>query len=140
MFCLSSVSDSMESIEKDYVLVNANSTLIETFSYHLGTSLQLHSTTKASTSTPKQNEQDRTTMHTKELVAGSLGVIGSSQNHGSVSCASTILREVQGLSILHPSTRLHLLHQYIQLLSELSQEKVCLLYWVHILETLYFFL
>ncbi|KAF3439775.1 hypothetical protein FNV43_RR18053 [Rhamnella rubrinervis] len=121
------VSDSMEYIEKDYVLVTANSTLIETLSYHLETSLQIRSTTRASTCAPKQNEQDITDMQTKEPVASSVGVIESSHNHGSVllptSCASTILREVQGLSILHPSTRLHLLLQYVQVLSELSQEK-----------------
>lgn len=115
---ISSVSDSMEYIEKDYVLVNANSTLIETLSYHLETSPQIRSTTRASTCDPKQNEQDITDMQTKETgkepVASSVGVIESSQNHGSV---------------LLPTScgRLHLLHQYVQVLSELSQEKVCLL-------------
>ncbi|KAH7519417.1 hypothetical protein FEM48_Zijuj08G0033900 [Ziziphus jujuba var. spinosa] len=121
------VSDSMECIEKEYVLVNAHSTVIETFSYHLETSLQVSSTTRASRLAPKPNEQDVPVMQTAELAASTVGVTGSSQNQGSVmlhtSGASTMLREVQGLSTLHPSTRLHLLHQYIQVLSELSQEK-----------------
>lgn len=128
---LSPVSDSMECIEKEYVLVNAHSTVIETFSYHLETSLQVSSTTRASRLAPKPNEQDVPVMQTAELAASTVGVTGSSQNQGSVllhtSGASTMLREVQGLSTLHPSTRLHLLHQYIQVLSELSQEKVSFL-------------
>lgn len=136
---LSPVSDSMECIEKDYVLVNARSSVIETFSYHLETSLQVNSTTRASTLAPKLNEQDVLDMQTAALAANSVGVTESLLNQGSVllptSSASTILREVQGLSILHPSTRLQLLHQYVQVLSELSQEKVCLLT-VHIMESL----
>ncbi|XP_048421594.1 serine/threonine-protein kinase ATG1a isoform X2 [Pyrus x bretschneideri] len=114
------VSDSMESIEKDYVMVNS-------FSYYLESSLQHHSTTRASISASKQHHHDKTVlMKTEEQAASSVGV-ESSQTSGSAtlpaSCESTLLLEVQGLSILHPSTRVHLLHQYAQVLADLSQEK-----------------
>ncbi|XP_061996304.1 serine/threonine-protein kinase ATG1a [Rosa rugosa] len=121
------VSDSMESIEKDYVMVNSHFASMESFSYYLEHSLQLDSTTRASICASKQKDHGiPRVIKTEELAAGSLGV-GSSQTQGSViepaSCASTLLLEVQGLSILHPSTRLHLLHQHAQVLADLSQEK-----------------
>ncbi|RXH94158.1 hypothetical protein DVH24_023842 [Malus domestica] len=114
------VSDSMESIEKDYVMVNS-------FSYYLESSLQHHSTMRASISASKQHHHDKTVlMKTEEQAASSVGA-ESSQTSGSAtlpaSCESTLLLEVQGLSILHPSTRVHLLHQYAQVLADLSQEK-----------------
>ncbi|PON78931.1 Serine/threonine protein kinase [Parasponia andersonii] len=121
------VSDSMESIEKEYVLVNANFALSESISYYLETSLKHNFKTGVSTNSQKQNEQGRPVIQAKELAASSSGV-ESSPKHGPdllpTSIPSTILREVQGLSILHPSTRLQLLHQYVQVLTELSQEKI----------------
>lgn len=124
----SPVSDSMESIEKDYVMVNPHFASMESFSYYLETSLQLKSTTRASISGSKQNDHDiSVAKKTEEQATSSIGV-ESSQTCGSAksstSCGSTLLLEVQGLSILHPSTRLHLLHQYAQVLADLSQEKV----------------
>ncbi|XP_021822668.1 serine/threonine-protein kinase ATG1a isoform X1 [Prunus avium] len=121
------VSDSMESIEKDYVMVNPHFASMESFSYYLETSLQLKSTTRASISGSKQNDHDiSVAKKTEEQATSSIGV-ESSQTCGSAksstSCGSTLLLEVQGLSILHPSTRLHLLHQYAQVLADLSQEK-----------------
>ncbi|XP_008244197.1 PREDICTED: serine/threonine-protein kinase ATG1a isoform X2 [Prunus mume] len=121
------VSDSMESIEKDYVMVNPHFASMESFSYYLETSLQLNSTTRASISGSKQNDHDiSVAKKTEEQATSSIGV-ESSQTCGSAksptSCGSTLLLEVQGLSILHPSTRLHLLHQYAQVLADLSQEK-----------------
>ncbi|BFG22309.1 hypothetical protein CerSpe_085830 [Prunus speciosa] len=121
------VSDSMESIEKDYVMVNPHFASMESFSYYLETSLQLKSTTRASISGSKQNDHDiSVAKKTEEQATSSIGV-ESSQTCGSAksptSCGLTLLLEVQGLSILHPSTRLHLLHQYTQVLAELSQEK-----------------
>ncbi|XP_034202883.1 serine/threonine-protein kinase ATG1a isoform X2 [Prunus dulcis] len=121
------VSDSMESIEKDYVMVNPHFASMESFSYYLETSLQLNSTTRASISGSKQNDRDiSVAKKTEEQATSSIGV-ESSQTCGSAksptSCESILLLEVQGLSILHPSTRLHLLHQYAQVLADLSQEK-----------------
>lgn len=122
------VTDSMESIEKSYVLVNAHFASTEAFSYYLGTSLQDKSTTRVSVCPSRKNDWDlAVAMPTMELADGSLGCPASAQSHGSnplvASSSSSILREVQGLTILHPSTRLHLLHQYVQALGELSQEK-----------------
>ncbi|ONI23651.1 hypothetical protein PRUPE_2G200500 [Prunus persica] len=121
------VSDSMESIEKDYVMVNPHFASMESFSYYLETSLQLNSTTRASISGSKQNDRDiSVAKKTEEQATSSIGV-ESSQTCGSAksptSCESILLLEVQGLSVLHPSTRLHLLHQYAQVLADLSQEK-----------------
>lgn len=125
---VSAVSDSMESIEKDYVMVNSHFASMESFSYYLEHSLQLDSTTRASIGASKQKDHGiPRVIKTEELSANSVGV-GSSQTRGSAivpaSCASTLLLEVQGLSILHPSTRLHLLHQHAEVLADLSQEKV----------------
>lgn len=125
---VSPASDSMESIEKDYVMVNSHFASMESFSYYLESSLQLDSTTRASICAAKQKDHDiPAVLKTEELAAGSVGA-GNSQTRESVivpaSCASTLLLEVQGLSILHPSTRLHLLHQHAQVLADLSQEKV----------------
>ena len=119
---VSTVSDSMESIEKDYVMVS-----MENLSYYLEHSLQLDSATRASICASKQNDHGiPLVIKTDELADSVSG--GSLQTRGSVvvpaSCASTLLLEVQGLSILHPSTRLHLLHQHAQVLADLSQEKV----------------
>lgn len=119
----------MESIEKGYVLVNAHCASMDAFSYYLGTSLQDKSTTRVSVCPSRKNDWDlAVAMPTVELADSSLGCPASAQSHGSnllvASSASSILREVQGLTILHPSTRLHLLHQYVQALAELSQEKV----------------
>ena len=124
------VSDSLESIEKDYVLVNAHLASVECISYFAETSQRLDCKTGASTDTSeKHNEQARKVIQEKELADSSVGGVESAQKLGAdllpTSSASTILRELQGLSILHPSTRIRLLHQYIQLLVELSQEKVC---------------
>ncbi|KAM4094746.1 hypothetical protein ACB094_06G217400 [Castanea mollissima] len=121
------VSDSMEPIEKDYVIVNVNAHFasVEAFSYYLESSLQDKSTTRVSPCpSRKSNEDIADAMQTMELTGSS---VGAAQSHGPdllvTSSASSILRGVQGLTILHPSTRLLLLCQYVQALAELSQEK-----------------
>ncbi|KAM3698802.1 hypothetical protein ACB098_06G214500 [Castanea mollissima] len=120
-------SDSMEPIEKDYVIVNVNAHFasVEAFSYYLESSLQDKSTTRVSPCpSRKSNEDIADAMQTMELTGSS---VGAAQSHGPdllvTSSASSILRGVQGLTILHPSTRLLLLRQYVQALAELSQEK-----------------
>lgn len=117
----------MESIEKDYVLVNnAHFASMATFTSSIEMSLQESSRASASIYTPKKNDPAIVAaLQTKELIPASLGGAGG-LSHVSLeaSSASTILRKVQGLSILHPSTRLQLLHQYVIALSELAQEKV----------------
>lgn len=116
----------MEPIEKDYVIVNAHFASVEDFSYYLESSLQDTSTTRVSPCPSRKSDKDiADAMQTMELTGSS---VGAAQSHGSdllvTSSASSVLRGVQGLTILHPSTRLLLLRQYVQALTELSQEKV----------------
>ncbi|KAI9181644.1 hypothetical protein LWI28_017068 [Acer negundo] len=117
------VDDLMESIEKEYVLVNSHFASMDAFSYYLDTSVQDASTSKVSSSPSKKGDHLENSMQTKELVVGA----GSSQSLVSAplepSWKSSILKELQGLTILHPSTRLQLLHQYVHALAELAQEK-----------------
>ncbi|XP_041000279.1 serine/threonine-protein kinase ATG1a isoform X3 [Juglans microcarpa x Juglans regia] len=122
------VSDSVESIEKDYVLVNAPFASMEGFSYSLETSLQDKSTSRVSLYPSRKNDLDiAVAMQKMELADSSVGGPESAQSHGSdllvTSNASSTLREAQRLTILHPSTKLHLLHHYLEALAELSQEK-----------------
>ncbi|KAK8565634.1 hypothetical protein V6N12_059190 [Hibiscus sabdariffa] len=118
-------ADSMESIEKEYVLVDPHSTSMETFSYYLETSLQDYSTLKCQAK--KSDQESAVSLVTKETAGSSAGsannpqVLGSDQQ--TTSSESAILREVQKLNILHPSTRLQLLHQYAEAIAELAQEK-----------------
>ncbi|XP_022960239.1 serine/threonine-protein kinase ATG1a [Cucurbita moschata] len=115
------VSDSMESIEKDYVIVNAHCTSLEASSYHLETSLQGSSRVSHTLSI----DRDMTTKTQMELIGSTrdTGETSCSRGRFSMPCAASMLREVQGLPILHPSTRLQLFQQYVQALSDLSQEK-----------------
>lgn len=112
----------MESIERDYVLVNPHYGSTETFSYHLETSVQ--DSTGFSSCQAKKNEQESEGVMPKKQFTG-LHVHGL--DLPSTSSEATISRELQGLSIQHPSTRLHLLHQYVHALTELAHEKVSFL-------------
>ncbi|GMY39023.1 serine/threonine-protein kinase ATG1a isoform X1 [Fagus crenata] len=116
---------SMESIEKDYVIINAYFASMDAFSFYLETSVQDKSTTRVSICPSGKSDKDiAVEIQTMELADSS---VGAAQSHGSdllvTSSASSIIREVQGLTILHPLTTLHLLYQYVQALAELSQEK-----------------
>ncbi|XP_039008387.1 serine/threonine-protein kinase ATG1a-like isoform X2 [Hibiscus syriacus] len=117
-------ADSMESIEKEYVLVNPHSTSMETFSDYLETPLRDYSTLKCPTK--NSDQESEVTLETKETAGSSVGsantqVLGSDPQ--TTSSESAILREVQRLNRMHPSTRLQLLHQYAQAIAELAQEK-----------------
>ena len=59
-----------------------------------------------------------------KFVVGTASASCSGMDMSTASGGPHILREAQGLTILHPSTRLYLLHQYISTLSDLAQEKV----------------
>nr|XP_034904272.1 serine/threonine-protein kinase ATG1a-like isoform X1 [Populus alba] len=124
------VADFMESIEKDYVIVNRHFASMENFSYYLETSLHDNSTSKASVYLPQKNNQDTAVAtQTKEFTGSSVGSANNPEVHGSetlsASCVPTILREAQGLPILHPSIKLQFLNQYAQEIAELAQEKFC---------------
>ncbi|XP_061961061.1 serine/threonine-protein kinase ATG1a [Populus nigra] len=122
------VADLMESIEKDYVIVNHHFASMENFSYYLETSLHDSSTSKASVYLPQKKNQDTAVAtQTKEFTDSSVGSANNPEVHGSeplsVSCVPTILREAQRLPILHPSIKLQFLNQYAQEIAELAQEK-----------------
>ena len=123
----------MESIEKEYVLVNPHFASMETFSYCLETSLQDNSTSTLLKCQAKKNDQESAvSVETNEIAGSSASSAKIPQLQGSdpqaTSSESAMLREVQRLSILHPSTRLQLLHQYAQAIAELAQEKVIFLF------------
>ncbi|KAJ6940644.1 hypothetical protein NC651_006700 [Populus alba x Populus x berolinensis] len=122
------VADLMESLEKDYVIVNHHFSSMENFSYYLETSLQDSSTSKSSVQLPQKNNQDMVfAIQTEEFTGSSVSSAKDPQVHGSepltASCVPNILREVQGLPIPHPSIKLHFLNQYAQAIVELAQEK-----------------
>uniref|UniRef100_A0A6M2E762 Protein kinase domain-containing protein n=1 Tax=Populus davidiana TaxID=266767 RepID=A0A6M2E762_9ROSI len=122
------VVDLMESLEKDYVIVNRHFSSMENFSYYLETSLQDSSTSKSSVQLPQKNNQDMVfAIQTEEFTGSSVSSANDPQVHGSepltASCVPNILREVQGLPIPHPSIKLHFLNQYAQAIVELAQEK-----------------
>lgn len=120
----------MESIEKEYVLVNAHFASMETLSSSLETSLPDNSAaSRATIHYPKEKDQDAAIpMKMKELTATSVGAMESPVNYelgpSAPACASAILIEAQKLSVLHPSSRLHLLNKYAHAVSELAQVKV----------------
>ncbi|MBA0560104.1 hypothetical protein Golob_017026 [Gossypium lobatum] len=117
------VADSLEGIEKEYVLVNSHSASMETFSYYLETSLQDYSTLKCQA---KKSDQEPAVSLEQETAESSAASAKSPQFQGldmQTSSESAMLREVQRLNILHPSTRLQLLHQYARAIAEIAQGK-----------------
>ncbi|KAL1071828.1 hypothetical protein V6Z11_D11G113600 [Gossypium hirsutum] len=117
------VADSLEGIEKEYVLVNSHSTSMETFSYYLETSLQDYSTLKCQA---KKSDQEPAVSLEKETAESSAASAKSPQFQGldmQTSSESAMLREVQRLNVLHPSTRLQLLHRYARAIAEIAQGK-----------------
>ncbi|KAG4119879.1 hypothetical protein ERO13_D11G106500v2 [Gossypium hirsutum] len=116
-------ADSLEGIEKEYVLVNSHSTSMETFSYYLETSLQDYSTLKCQA---KKSDQEPAVSLEKETAESSAASAKSPQFQGldmQTSSESAMLREVQRLNVLHPSTRLQLLHRYARAIAEIAQGK-----------------
>ncbi|XP_042498515.1 serine/threonine-protein kinase ATG1a [Macadamia integrifolia] len=126
---VSKVADSLETIEKDYVLVNAHFASMETLSSSLEESLQDHSAPRVFCLPKKKIAKNvAVAMQTGKLATSSSGCTESQGVHASLpfagSNASTELRDAQGSSKLHPSTRLQLLHQYVRELSELALGKL----------------
>ncbi|RVW95487.1 Serine/threonine-protein kinase ATG1a [Vitis vinifera] len=72
------IADSMESIEKGYVLVNAHFASMETLSSSLETSLQDNPAARATIYSPNKNDEDvAVAMKTTELTATSVGAVES---------------------------------------------------------------
>lgn len=128
--CMYPVADSLELIERDYVLVNSHCASTDTVCSSLEASVQdisesrhsLHplKTTGKCIAVQKQAE---------ELSSSSVYDVDSLGSHGPVPLeASQALVDSADVRSLHPSMKLRSLHQYVHALSELAQEKVCLSY------------
>lgn len=114
------VADSLESIEREYVLVHSNFASMEILTSSLGPSLKESSNSKACSLTPKNSEDQRMPIgpDVKENTSW------SEMDQSTASGAPYVVREAHRLTVLHPSTRLQLLHQYVGALSDLAQEKL----------------
>ncbi|XP_074273351.1 serine/threonine-protein kinase ATG1a [Silene latifolia] len=108
------VADSLDTIEREYVLVHSNFASMEILTSSLGTSLKDSSNTRP---LPETREK------APEVVRGVENDPKRVMGKSSTWHAPRILWEAHELSVLHPSTRLQLLHQYLGSLSDLAQEK-----------------
>lgn len=125
--CMYPVADSLELIEREYVLVNSHCASTDIVCSSLEASVQdisesrhsLHplKTTGKCIAVQKQAE---------ELPSSSASDVDSVGSHGPALAASQALVDSVDVRSLHPSMRLRSLHQYVHALSELAQEKVCL--------------
>ncbi|KAI9090343.1 hypothetical protein K1719_028678 [Acacia pycnantha] len=113
----------MESIEKDYVLVNARFASIEDFSDFFEASVQENITSRVSICPSKRVDVEvGVANQTKDLAPCYVDEEITKSDKLEASSVS-VLRKEQGASSKQPSSRLGLLHQYLQILSEFSQEK-----------------
>ncbi|KAF7843737.1 serine/threonine-protein kinase ATG1a isoform X1 [Senna tora] len=115
----------MESIEKGYVLVNRHFASMEGFSDYFEAPMKENLTSRLSICPPKRVEPE-VEVGKKMTDSASCYLDGSEKLKSDDLEASTlfpVLSKVQGVSMLQPSSRLELLHQYVQILKELSQEK-----------------
>eukprot|EP00268_Persea_americana_P024116 TRINITY_DN23589_c0_g2_i1.p1 TRINITY_DN23589_c0_g2~~TRINITY_DN23589_c0_g2_i1.p1 ORF type:complete len:630 (+),score=137.15 TRINITY_DN23589_c0_g2_i1:371-2260(+) len=121
----SKVADSLELIEREYVLVNSHCASTDIVCSSLEASVQdisesrhsLHplKTTGKCIAVQKQAE---------ELPSSSASDVDSVGSHGPALAASQALVDSVDVRSLHPSMRLRSLHQYVHALSELAQEKI----------------
>lgn len=124
------VADSLECIEREYVLVLSNFASMEILTSSLGTSTKESSNSKACPLAPNNREEQPMPIAedskglAAKFVASSASASCSGMDVSTASGEPHIPREAQGLTTLHPSTRLYLLHQYISTLSDLAQEKL----------------
>ncbi|XP_057454939.1 serine/threonine-protein kinase ATG1a isoform X2 [Lotus japonicus] len=113
------VSRLLESIEKDYVFINSHFASLEDFSDYFEALAQDNSSSRVSIGPSKRtNLEISVAKQTKDLPSSSTGGLGNFKSN-----EFAALTKDQGISSLHPSNRLELLHQYLQVLGELSQEK-----------------
>ncbi|GAB4861490.1 hypothetical protein Ancab_036692 [Ancistrocladus abbreviatus] len=122
------VAESVESIERSYVLVNSHFASMETLISSVETSLQDSSTARTCVLPSQMDGNVSVAAQAKELPAASTGGMYDSSStrleSSTVSAQPDIFGEVQGLSVLHPSRRLQLLHQYLCALSDIAKEKL----------------
>lgn len=110
------VADSMELIEREYVLVNSHFASMESLTSSLERTLIDSSGGKACGVKPEMNI--RVVAQTKDIATSSVGETGKTS-----STTSSVLSG-QGIGSVHHSTRLHLLNQYARVLSAFAQEKL----------------
>ncbi|XP_008783542.2 serine/threonine-protein kinase ATG1a-like isoform X1 [Phoenix dactylifera] len=125
----SKVADSFDSIEQEYVLVPANFASMETLFSSLETSLRDNSTTRPPSYRQKMTGKGAAgLMQTRELAVSSICGVESVGSHLSAllstSQTSTALEDVQETSSSYHFTRLQLLSQYVNALTELAQQKL----------------
>jgi len=117
----------MESIEKGYVLINPHFTSLEDFSDYFEASVQDNPSSGVSICPLKGTnlEIGKQTKDPSSSSTDGLDNFKSNELEAFVaSCEFSTLRKEQEFSLLHPSNRLELLDQYVQVLGELSLEKV----------------
>ncbi|CAL9245450.1 unnamed protein product [Arabidopsis halleri] len=105
------VVDSLELIEREYVLVNRPSASLEGSSDCFDTSLQDSGFPNILPRNEKVSSSSLEAQRPSSDVSGSRPA-----------SVSYLLTEVQRLTIVHPPTKLQLLHQYAQALTELARE------------------
>lgn len=112
-FVIPAVVDSLELIEREYVLVNRPSASLEGSSDCFDTSLQ---DSGFPNFLPRNEKVSSSSLEVQRPLSDVSGPRPAS--------GSYLLTEVQRLTIVHPPTKLQLLHQYAQVLAELAREMV----------------
>ncbi|QCE02473.1 unc51-like kinase [Vigna unguiculata] len=118
----------MQSVEKDYVLVNSHFASLEAFSDYFDASVQDDSLyglslTDSKIANPDIGVPKQTTNLTSSSSRGLENLESNKLEACVASCEFTALREEHENSSLQPSKRLELLHEYVKILKELSQQK-----------------
>jgi len=112
-YVIRAVVDSLELIEREYVLVNRPSASLEGSSDCFDTSLQDSGFPNI---LPRNEKVSSSSLEAQKPLSDVSGPRPAS--------VSYLLTEVQRLTIVHPPTKLQLLHQYAQALTELASEMV----------------
>ncbi|KAK7381941.1 hypothetical protein VNO80_00517 [Phaseolus coccineus] len=118
----------MQSVEKDYVLVNSHFASLEAFSDYFDASVQDDSLYNISLTHSKITDLDiGVAKKTEDLTSSSSRGLENLKSNKLETCVAsfefTALRKEHEISSLHPSNRLELLHQYVKILKELSHQK-----------------
>lgn len=120
------VSHLTESIEKGYVLINPHFTSLEDFSDYFVASVEDNPSSGVSICPLKGTDLEigKQTEDPSSSSTDGLDNFKSNEPEAFVaSCEFAALRKDWEFSLLHPSNRLEMLDQYVQVLGELSQEK-----------------
>lgn len=120
----------MESIEKGYVLINPHFTSSEDFSdyFEASASVQDNPSSGVSICPLKGTSNLDIGKQTKDPSSSSTDGLNNFKSNELdafvASCEFSTVRKEREFSLLYPSNRLEMLDQYVQVLGELSQEKV----------------